>query len=155
MATIVFLMAAGLLWSNQVYAKNLYGKVIGISDGDTITVLRKRKQYKIRLLGIDCPEKAQAFGDKAKQLTARLAFGKKVKVGVEGKDRYQRYLGIVYLPKNLILNEELMRQGFAWHYAKYSDDPILQSLENEARKSKVGLWADKNPIPPWEFRRKK
>jgi endonuclease YncB( thermonuclease family) len=134
------------------FAEEFTGKVVGITDGDTIKVLRKGEEVKIRLEGIDCPESHQAFGNKAKQATSDLAFGKTVTVQAKGKDRYQRTLADIILPDGKNLNRELVRTGFAWWYRKYSKDESLGKLEAEAREAKRGLWADKNPVPPWDWR---
>ena len=128
------------------------GKVIGISDGDTITILVNNEKIKIRLNGIDCPEKAQDFGNKAKEFTSTACFAKKVTVKSFGKDRYGRTLGDVILPNGINLNKELVRAGLAWHYKKYSTDTVLAHLEILAQQEKMGLWIQPNCIPPWEFR---
>lgn len=131
------------------------GKVIGVADGDTITVLDGTSQIKIRLNGVDCPEKAQAFGTKAKQFTSSLVFGQTVTIRAKEKDRYGRTVGDVVLSDGRILNHELVRSGLAWWYQKYApSDTVLRGLEAEARAAKVGLWADPNPVAPWEFRRR-
>jgi len=132
------------------------GKVVGIADGDTITVLREGKQQvKIRLYGIDCPERGQAFSRKAKQFISEMVFGKEVEVEPVDVDRYGRLVALVTISESLV-NEELVNAGFAWVYTRYCDRPICERwkvLENEAREAKRGLWADPNPLPPWEFRR--
>jgi len=131
------------------------GKVVGISDGDTITVLQDHTQYKIRLYGIDSPESHQDFGTKAKQFTSDLVFGKEVKVIKEDTDRYGRTVGIVYVG-NTCVNQEIIRNGFAWVYEKYCHKPMCQEwqkLEDQARTSKAGLWSHPNPVQPWDFRR--
>lgn len=149
----IFLTILLLFLSSTCFA--LSGKVVGVSDGDTITVLTsKRKQVKIRLYGIDCPEKKQAFGQKAKTFAKDLAYGKKVSVRQVAKDRYGRIVGWVSI-NGKSLNKELLKAGLAWHYKQYSSDSSLASLEIKARKSKRGLWSDSNPIPPWEYRRGK
>lgn len=133
-----------------------HGKVVAVLDGDTIEILdSENKTYRIRLNGIDCPEKAQAFGQKAKQFTSDQCFGKNVKILVHSTDRYGREIGDVVLEDGTVLNEELVASGYAWHYKQYSNDPVLAQLELEARKKKLGLWVDPNPVPPWEYRRKK
>jgi micrococcal nuclease len=140
---------------NITTATELTGKVIGISDGDTITVLQDKTQYKIRLYGIDCPESHQDFGTKAKQFTSDLVFGKQVKVVQQDMDRYGRTVGIVYTG-DVCVNQEIIKNGFAWLYQRYCDTPICQEwskLEQQARIGKIGLWSQPNPIPPWEFRR--
>ncbi len=127
--------------------------MVGVSDGDTITVLHSGKGERIRLHGIDCPEKRQAFGKRAKQLTSNLVFGKTVTVQVVDRDRYGRTVAEVLLPDGRSLNRELVRAGFAWWYWRYTpDDETLAQLEREARAAKRGLWADPNPIPPWQWR---
>lgn len=134
---------------------NIYGKVVSISDGDTLTVLQGNTQYKIRLNGIDCPEKSQAYGTKAKEFTSDLVFGKVVTVNIKEKDRYGRYVADIILEDGTVLNSELVRNGFAWHYKQYSDDSSLAELEDAAKSQGVGLWADNSPTPPWEFRKEK
>jgi micrococcal nuclease len=131
----------------------LTGKIVGVSDGDTVILLTAENiQYKIRLQGVDCPEIHQAFGQKAKQFASDLVFQKNVSVNVFGTDRYGRTLGEVVLPGGVSLNKELVKNGFAWHYKKYSNDLELAQLEIEARNAKIGLWTDPSPAPPWEFR---
>ncbi len=130
------------------------GEVVGVADGDTITVLRDKTSIKIRLYGIDCPEKrGQAFGKKAKQFTSKMVFGKHVEIKPVDQDRYGRTVAWVYVDgKNL--NEELVKAGLAWHYKKYSSDQSLANMENQARKIKIGLWVDPEAIAPWTFRRR-
>ncbi|MDO9567244.1 MAG: thermonuclease family protein [Candidatus Desulfaltia sp.] len=130
------------------------GKVVGISDGDTITVLHNNTGEKIRLYGIDTPEKRQDFGNKAKQFTSNMVFGKDVEVESVTKDRYGRTVGLVYI-NDQSLNEELVRAGFAWVYIQYCKKAICAEwcrLEAAAKANKIGLWSHSNPIPPWEFR---
>lgn len=136
-------------------ASKMTGMVISIQDGDTITVLVGTSKHKIRLDGIDCPEKKQAWGDRARQYTAQLAFNKKVSVVYTDKDRYDRILGTVYLPGGRILNRELLKAGLAWHYKQYNSSELLAGLESNARMARIGLWSDPDPVPPWEFRRRK
>lgn len=148
------LLVAALVLIRFLSVKDINGKVVSIQDGDTITVLQGSSTYRIRLQGIDCPEKGQAFGNVARQFTSDLAFGKKVKVKYEERDQYKRYLGTVYVgDRNL--NKELLKAGLAWHYKEYSQDPVLAGLEIKARLDKKGLWSDPKAIPPWEFRRSK
>ena len=131
------------------------GKVIGVIDGDSITVLHDGRQEQIRLWGIDCPEKGQDFGTKAKQATSILVFGKVVGVEPVTTDRYGRTVAFVRVG-NTLVNEELIRQGIAWVFTRYCDRPICQGwkgLEEEARKAKRGLWSMGNPVAPWEFRK--
>ena len=135
------------------------GEVVGITDGDTITVLNSKtlKDVKIRLYGIDTPERGQAFSKRAKQFTSKLVYGKVVEVKVMATDRYGRTVAMIYADRTL-LNEELVKAGMAWVFWKYCHHPICETwkgLQIGARMDKRGLWADPNRIPPWEFRRKK
>jgi endonuclease YncB( thermonuclease family) len=134
--------------------ETLHGKVIAVSDGDTLTILDGREQHKIRLFGIDSPERGQPFSQKAKQFTSEAAFGKQATIEVVDVDQYGRIVGEVFLPGARHLNAELVREGFAWWYRKYAqDEKHLEELEAEARKEKRGLWADEHPVPPWEWRK--
>ncbi len=143
------------VWVINFFNKSeIRGRVVSIQDGDTITVLRGTTTYKIRLFGVDCPEKGQAFGNVARQFTSDLAFNKAVKVKYTERDQYKRYLGTVYVGETN-LNKELVKAGLAWHYKEYSDDPVMAALEIKARLGKKGLWSDHKPIAPWEFRRLK
>jgi micrococcal nuclease len=134
----------------------LTGKVVGVHDGDSFTLLTANNtQYKIRLNGIDCPELKQDFGNVAKQFTSSLIFGKFVTVQTEKKDRYGRMLGVVVLENGKVLNEELLRYGYAWHFKKYNNNSKWAKLEINARKNKLGLWKQTNPIAPWDYRKAK
>jgi endonuclease YncB( thermonuclease family) len=126
-----------------------------VADGDTITVLdATKKQHKIRFYGIDTPETAQAFGAKAKQFTSSLCFGKQVSVDIRDTDRYGRTVGVVMVDGGDAVNSALVGAGLAWWYERYAkNDKELERLEKNARSAKLGLWADKNPVPPWEFRK--
>lgn len=130
------------------------GKVVAVIDGDTISVLLNGGAVRVRLGGIDCPEKRQPFGKKAKQYTSELAFGKTVTLMEHGSDRYGRLLADVLLPDGRSLNRELVKAGLAWWYRKYAAaDWQLKELETDARISRRGLWRDASPVPPWEWRR--
>ena len=151
---IIFLFFLPAISSTQT----LTGKVIKISDGDTITLLdNQHRQTKIRLYGIDTPEKGQAYGQKAKRFTASLVAGKSVSVKVYDTDRYGRSVGVVYSGRTNV-NEEIIRAGYAWQYRKYCKASFCSkwlTLEQEARNSELGLWRDKHPQPPWEWRKAK
>lgn len=134
-------------------AQSKTGKVVGVKDGDTIEMLVRGRQLVVRLEGIDCPEKGQPFGNKAKQFTSYLVMGKEVRVEISSYDRFKRAIGFVYFPGGRMLNEELLRAGMAWHFKKYNRNPQWDRLEKQARKSKTGLWSEPNAIPPWEFRK--
>jgi len=131
------------------------GKVVAVLDSDTIDVLHNGKAERIRLNGVDCPEKKQAFGQKAKQFTSSLVFGETVVVVPSEKDRYKRTVGDVFLSNGVNLSYELVKAGLAWWYRKYSDDVVLAVLELEAQLERRGLWADPHPVPPWEWRKQK
>ena len=136
------------------HADEIKGKVVSIADGDTVTVLDAEKvQHKIRLHGIDAPEKSQAFGTKSKERLSEKIGEKEVVVKWKEKDRYGRVLGEIYLGDRHI-NLEMVQDGLAWHYKQYSKSKELAQAEVEARNAKTGLWADKSPVPPWEFRKK-
>jgi len=145
-----------VLLASPVLAADFTGKVVGVLDGDTIEVVHNGRPERIRLNGIDCPEKGQAYGRRAKEATSDLAFGKDVTLKRYGLDKYGRTIGDVILPNGQVLNQELVRAGLCWWYRKYApDNATLQTLEAEARAAKVGLWRDPDPIPPWVFRRLK
>lgn len=133
-------------------AEQFSGKVVGVSDGDTITVLCDNKLQKIRLSGIDCPEKSQAFGQQAKMYTSALVFSQDVKVISMGHDRYRRTIGEVYLADGRNLSNLLLENGYAWWYQKYSHDEYRHDLQEMARKSKLGLWTESPAEAPWDFR---
>jgi len=128
------------------------GECVAVTDGDTIKVMHEGKAEKIRLYGIDCPEKKQAFGKKAKTFASELVFKKVVEVKPLNKDRYGRTIAWVYVGDKC-LNEELLKTGLGWHYKRYSKDKSLAILEEEAKVMKVGLWSDPHSVPPWEWRR--
>ncbi|NUL82946.1 MAG: thermonuclease family protein [Armatimonadetes bacterium] len=133
--------------------KSFAGEVVGVTDGDTIGVMRGGKEEKVRLHGIDCPEMGQAYGSNAKAFTSELAFGKTVEVRERGKDGYGRTIGDVVLPDGRLLNHQLVEEGLAWWYRKYAPgDKRLEELERGARESRTGLWADADPTPPWDYR---
>jgi micrococcal nuclease len=135
------------------FAADFTGKVKAVDDGDTIIVLHDGQDEHIRFNGIDAPEKTQAYGHKAKQFTADATLGKDVTIIEHGKDQHGRTIGDVVLPDGSNLNRQLVQEGLAWWYWKYSQDTSLRDLENEARDEKRGLWRDRNPIPPWVFRK--
>jgi endonuclease YncB( thermonuclease family) len=135
------------------------GEVVGITDGDTITVLNSKtlKDVKIRLYGIDCPEGGQAFSKRARQFTSKMVYGKVVEVGAITVDHYGRTVSLVYVDGKGVC-DELIRAGLAWVYYLYCNLPICtewKNLEAEAKEAKRELWSDPHAMPPWEFRRKK
>jgi len=153
-----FLLLTILFYSliiTSCIAATFTGKVVRVLDGDTIEVLVDKKPVRVRLAEIDCPEKDQPFGQAAKKYVLKIAAQRIVTVESKTKDRYGRTIGEVFLPNDDSLNRLLIRNGYAWHYKKYSKDESLAELENQAHKNKVGLWQDNNPIPPWSWRRGK
>lgn len=136
-------------------AKEITGKVVGVTDGDTITLLdNENKQHKIRLHGIDAPEQKQDYGQRSKQLLSALVFEDVVRIEYKSKDRYGRILGKIY-NGSMYVNAEMIRLGMAWHYKQYCKDKNLAELEEAAKAGKVGLWSRKDAVPPWKFREKK
>ena len=149
-----------LFLSNFVNAKTIEGLVVGVADGDTITVLDQQKNtYKIRLQGIDAPEKKQAFGEKSKQSLHDLVHGKQVRIEYDKEDKYGRIVGKITLDDLDICLQQLVL-GMAWHYKKYqneqsvADRVVYNDAELKSKSLKLGLWADETLMPPWEFRKK-
>jgi micrococcal nuclease len=150
------LLRIGLLTvtlSSLAIAGEFSGRVVGVMDGDTITVLVGREQRRVRLAGVDAPEKGQAFGQRSKQALSQMVFGREVTVVSTGRDRYERTLGIVRLMDGSSVNERLVENGWAWHYTRYSNSRRLSELESRARAARRGLWADPRPVAPWDFRK--
>ena len=133
-----------------LYLFALSGKVVSIHDGDTITILQDKQQIKVRLFGIDAPEKKQYYGQKSRQFLASLIAGQVVEIEPKGKDRYKRMLGIVH-HKGQDINAQMVLNGYAWAYVKYSR--IYVDQEKLAREKKLGLWQNSDPTPPWEWRK--
>lgn len=147
----VFLL---LLAAGMVRAQVFTGRVVGVSDGDTITVLASgNRQVKVRLDGIDAPESRQDYGQRAKQVASDLMFGKQVQVTTKERDRYGRVVGSVSVD-GVDVNREMVSAGMAWWYRRYAPgNTALERAEESARAARRGLWASPAPIPPWEFRR--
>lgn len=151
----VFILLGLILGSSFLNAAEISGRVVGISDGDTLTVLdASNQQHRIRLAQIDAPERSQAFGTTAKERLSNLAYGKQVRVEIVDTDRYGRTVGTVWAD-GANANKEMVRAGLAWVYRQYATDQELFRIEEEAKASGKGLWADSFPIPPWEYRREK
>jgi endonuclease YncB( thermonuclease family) len=147
-----------LLLTFNLNAATLQGKVVNVADGDTLTVLDDQKiQHKIRLQGIDAPEKSQPYGQKSKQSLSKLVNNQLVTVEFQKKDKYGRTVGKVLLNGKDICLEQI-NIGMAWHYKQYQAEQSLEDreryevAEHIARSIPIGLWNDKNPKPPWEFR---
>jgi endonuclease YncB( thermonuclease family) len=161
-------LAVLLMVSTGASAETLAGTVVGVADGDTITVLdANREQHKIRVAGIDAPEKAQPFGQRSKQSLSAMVFGKEVDVLWHKHDRYQRIVGKVMVqpsgcptcPKTLDVGLAQLTVGLAWWYEKYAKEQSTEDArryefaEHEARAKRAGLWADGHALPPWEWRK--
>lgn len=160
-------LLTSLLLVSAAYAETLTGIVVGVSDGDTITVLdAERQQHKVRLSGIDAPEKAQPFGQRSKENLSRLVFKKEVAVDWTKRDRYKRIVGKVMVQpsdcptcaKTLDAGHAQITVGLAWWYRKYAkeqppqDRGRYESDELEAKVKRLELWADSDPMPPWDWR---
>ena len=150
--TLISALASLTLVASLPALADFTGRVVGVADGDSITVLQDREQVKVRLVDIDAPEKAQPFGNRSKQALEALVKGREVKVVERGKDRYERTLARIYRG-DLDVNAEQVRQGMAWVFRRYSVDTALYAIEAEAKEQKRGLWRDPNPTPPWEWRK--
>lgn len=149
------LMLMSLLFPAILFSQTS-GKVIKVSDGDTITILLKgNKQKKLRLADVDCPENGQAFGKNAKQFTSGQVFGKTVKFTETSTDRYGRSIAKVYYDKDKYLSKELIKAGMGWWYFSYSKDNSLGKLQEKAQQNKMGLWQDVHAMAPWDYRKMK
>jgi endonuclease YncB( thermonuclease family) len=153
------MLALGALFSFPVHAEILWGKIVGISDGDTVTLLDvNKRQYKIRLTGIDAPEKKMPFGQRSKEHLSDLIFNMDVQVETDKLDRYGRTLGKIFFDRKDI-NLAMVNAGLAWHYKKYqheqsaSDRLLYSYAEEQARLRHIGLWHDASPTPPWDWRK--
>lgn len=151
------LSAAALLLVNSSSASILEGRVVGVSDGDTVKVLdASNTQYKIRLMGIDAPEKKQAFGNKSKEHLSDLVFNKQVTVEYSKQDKYGRTVGRI-LVNGVDANLEQVKAGLAWHYKQYQreqsvgDRAAYAQAEEQARSAHLGLWTDSDPTPPYKM----
>ncbi len=158
---VLILCAFASLWAGSPNPDPvIFGSVVAVLDGDTVKVLDDAKGlHKIRLLGIDAPEKAQPFGQRSKQHLSNQVFGKRVEVLVTGTDHYGRQLGKILIG-NVDANLEQVKAGLAWWYEHYSrsqipgDAPVYAQAENEARTAQRGLWVVASPVAPWDWRRK-
>lgn len=132
----------------------IYGRIIKVFDGDTVLLLdNENNQLKIRVADIDCPEYKQPFSKVAKKFTSKQIFGKYVRVLSKGKDKYGRVIGFIKYDSNKDLSEELLKNGLAWHYSRYSTSEYFIILETQAKENRIGLWVQDNPIAPWNYRR--
>jgi len=129
--------------------------VIKIVDGDTYDILINGKQLRIRMDGIDAPERGQPYSKISKEYLGRLCDGETIRLEIKSKDRFGRTVAKSWVSGNRELGAEMIRAGMAWHFKKYSDDLRLGKLEQQARRERVGLWADPKPIAPWDYRKMK
>jgi endonuclease YncB( thermonuclease family) len=129
----------------------LAGRVVTVADGDTVEILVDRRPMRIRLYAIDAPEHGQAYGNAARDYLRQLCYGKTAHAMILGTDRYGRTVGDVYVD-SLWINGEMVRAGYAWWYRRFSQSTELEQLERSAQRNRLGLWADKAPTAPWEFR---
>ena len=150
--TLLFLLISLTTLFSQTTLK---AKVIGIKDGDTVVVLDSlNNQITLRLAEVDCPEKSQPFGTKAKQFTSDQIYLKTIKYVVTDTDRYGRNIAMIYYDTdNKYLSAEIIKAGMGWHYKRYSTSKKLALFEDNAKKKRIGLWVDNNPIAPWECRK--
>ena len=151
---LAFLVLALLFACNPKEEKGMDGKVVKVADGDTFTLLNpQNQQVRIRLHGIDAPEKGQDFGSVARQNLSSLVFGKTVRVQEMDVDRYGRTIAIVYTQDGICINEAMLKAGLAWHYKAYDDNAKWAAMENTARAQKQGIWSQPRPTPPWDWRK--
>ena len=143
------------LTSTCTTTQYLSGEVVRVADGDTFTMLVAGQQQRIRLHGIDCPEKGQPYSRVATQFIKDMLASGKVKVQQLDTDRYGRVVGIVLINDTINLNERLLEAGLAWHYKIYDRNPEWARLEKIAQTAKRGLWVEKDVVAPWEWRKRK
>lgn len=136
-------------------AYTLKGKAVRIIDGDTFDLLAGTTTHRIRLAGIDAPEKKQEFSSASKQFLGQLCNGQVLTVVVTDTDRNKRKIAEVYTEQKLWINKEMISKGMAWHFKKYSSNKELANAELFARKKKIGLWSLENPVAPWDWRKKR
>ena len=137
-------------------AENIRGQVVGVRDGDTIEVLHNKRTERIGLHGIDCPEKGQPYAAEAKQATTDLVLHKEVSLDTHGRGKSGEVIADVTRTDGVIVNLELVRNGSCWwHPQSAPENVILAELQRRARRSKLGLWADPHPVPPWEWKKQK
>lgn len=154
----VLAFVIAVIWPLMASAMDYSGKVVGISDGDTLTLLVSDgaifKQVKVRLAEIDTPESAQPYGQRAKQVLSDLAYNKQCRVVETDRDRYGRTVGRIYVG-SIDVNAEMVKQGAAWVYRQYAKDRALFALEDQAKAAKRGLWSlpEADRCEPWNWRK--
>lgn len=155
---LFFVLVIGAL-ALPAHASEIQGKVVAVADGDTVTVLdAQRVQHRVRLQGIDAPENRQPFGQRSRQYLAAMVHNQEVVVRVDKIDRFGRAVGVIYLAGQDV-NLRMVEAGMAWHYKQYQREQTpaqrraYAAAEEAARRDRLGLWADTNPVAPWDFRR--
>jgi micrococcal nuclease len=150
----IFLLLT-LLSYGKGYIETYKGRVISVSDGDSVTVKAKGKKIKLRLFGVDAPEKKQSYGKEAKNYTTLMLYNKFVEIKVISIDKYGRNVSDVLLEDGRLFNQEIVKNGYAWWYSYFApNDKKLKELEFNAKSKKIGLWKDSNPEEPWKFRKR-
>lgn len=146
------ILLAGM-WATACFAAEVVdARVVGVVDGDTLTVIVNGRQTTVRVADIDAPEKCQAHGARAKQILAELVLGRTVRLTITGKDGHGRSVAKIENDDRTNVSAEMIYRGAAWVYRKYSDDEKLLKAEGSAQRFRVGLWGDQNPTPPWDWR---
>lgn len=147
---ILSLISGGL----NAIAQKFPVKVVGVTDGDTFTVVNKDNlQLKIRIWGIDAPEKGQDYGNKAKQVLSDYIYGKEIVIDVQSRDSWGRYISYVFTPEGKDISLIMLNEGMAWHFTKYDSTEEYHRAEEEARAKRIGLWSIADPIAPWDYRK--
>ena len=131
------------------------GAIVRVADGDTFTMLVDGAEQRVRLFGIDCPERGQPYSRVATEFTRELLASGPVAVQEMDVDQYGRVVGVVWISDSINLNERLLDAGLAWHYTAFDRDPQWARLEREAKRAKRGLWAERGAIAPWEWRKRR
>jgi endonuclease YncB( thermonuclease family) len=153
---LLFLLISFTLFSPaiaQKIPKTIQGKVVRIIDGDTFDLLTQDSvKYRIRLNGIDCPERKQDYYQVCKDALSRYIFSKNVVLTTHGTDRWKRIIADVYV-NDTFINYQMVRNGYAWHFKKYSKNKTLARAEEEAKKEQIGLWKLNEPVAPWKYRK--
>ncbi|QDI11618.1 Succinoglycan biosynthesis protein ExoI (plasmid) [Klebsiella electrica] len=155
MRLVKYIMLIAVIFSGSLCAAEIQGKVIRVLDGDTIEVLQDKKPVRIRLANIDAPEKKQAFGRWSTNQLKGLVAAQPVTVAYTQTDRYGRIIGRVFTTNGTEASRFMVQSGAAWVYERYNADKALPALQREAQTQKRGLWADSQPVPPWEWRHSK
>ena len=153
----VFLMFFILFVSSysEKYMEIFKGRVISVADGDTLTVKAKEKKIRVRLFGVDSPEKKQEHGKEARNFTVLMLYNKVVEVKVVSIDQYGRVVGDIFLEDGRSFNHEIVKNGYAWWYSYFApNNKELKELEYVARSKKIGLWKSNNPEAPWKYRKR-